>query len=500
VNKTTLDLTPYFTEERFRFIDADAFLHHRRLDIHETTSLPDTSITAVSYVWFGLAAETSQLESDGKLNVFCGSRGDGTLREDGGPINLKVLEYACRYASQYSAPYLWLDRLCIMQTSRVDKAWQISRMYDVYESSRECIVLPGGLQRLASVFEETSWTDRAWTFQEAILTWDYAVVLTKDWHRPAEEQHWLVDGECHWHYLVDMFVEGDGLLDRQAVVGGYIEQPRLILGTNIASLNTLRRIVEYKAYNHIIEEGEETVSEQTVRQLVLLGVAMRTSSRPVDMVFSILGSVGVQDAFQGQVQVGAFEENERFRATLVLVEAMMRVADDNQDNPDVHSAITGTLVDVPLWYSLKLVDTKSRNAYEAPSMVPTLAELASLLDGDAHELSPLSYPGTLFTREPLREWAFDVQQTEEQSDHKTAEIALKIPNDDFLKVFHGEMDRVLVQHEEEGVIQLCLKLDVSPKSPSMEEEFDPVIFGWRLKLDKHPVVRFYKFDISKLFE
>ncbi|KAJ7310165.1 hypothetical protein DFH08DRAFT_675019, partial [Mycena albidolilacea] len=89
--------------------------------------------------------------------------------EDGGQISLKVLEYACRWASNSGSSYLWLDRLCILQTSKQDKVWQISRMYDIYDGSEQCVVLPGGLQCLASVFEETSWADRAWTYQEAIV-------------------------------------------------------------------------------------------------------------------------------------------------------------------------------------------------------------------------------------------------------------------------------------------------------------------------------------------
>ncbi|KAL0062969.1 hypothetical protein AAF712_010100 [Marasmius tenuissimus] len=136
-NGTTIDLTPYLTENRYRFIDADAFIHNRILAIHEMPTLPDLYST-ISYVWFGLEAEISQLEQEGSFRIFCGVRSDGTLREDGGPINVKVLEHACRWASNSSSSYLWLDRLCILQTSKQDKTWQISRMYDIYAGSEQC--------------------------------------------------------------------------------------------------------------------------------------------------------------------------------------------------------------------------------------------------------------------------------------------------------------------------------------------------------------------------
>ncbi|KAJ7230258.1 hypothetical protein GGX14DRAFT_343692, partial [Mycena pura] len=124
LHNTTVDLTHHFTEKYYRFIDADAFIHGRALKIYETSSLP-YPYTVISYVWFGLQAEPSQLEQEGSFHVFCGFHNDGTAREDGGPISLKVLEYACRWASNSGSSYLWLDRLCILQTSIQDKVWQI---------------------------------------------------------------------------------------------------------------------------------------------------------------------------------------------------------------------------------------------------------------------------------------------------------------------------------------------------------------------------------------
>ncbi|THV01263.1 hypothetical protein K435DRAFT_607517, partial [Dendrothele bispora CBS 962.96] len=124
LHNTSLDLTPYFTEEQYRFIDADAFIKSKTLAIHEMSFLPNL-YTVISYVWFGLPASVLQLNHDGSFHVSCGFRSDGTPREDGGPINLQVLEYACKWASDTSSSYVWLDRLCILQTSKKDKAWQI---------------------------------------------------------------------------------------------------------------------------------------------------------------------------------------------------------------------------------------------------------------------------------------------------------------------------------------------------------------------------------------
>lgn len=106
-------------------------------------------------------------------------------------------------------------------------------------------------------------------------TWDYAVVLTIDWYRPKQQQHWsVVAGECHWQHLCDLFVEGDGLLDiggSGVLDGTGVGAPKtaetefrncLILGKNVKALHTMRRIMEYLAYNQSVEEGDDTEEEQ----------------------------------------------------------------------------------------------------------------------------------------------------------------------------------------------------------------------------------------------
>ncbi|KAL0568601.1 hypothetical protein V5O48_013389, partial [Marasmius crinis-equi] len=504
LRNTTLDLTPHLTENHYRFIDADAFINNHTLTIHETSALPLHLYTTISYVWFGLVAEPSQLEKEGSFRVFCGLRSDGTLREDGGPISLKVLEHACRWASDSSSPYLWLDRLCILQTSKRDKAWQISRMYDIYADTEQSIVLPGGLQRLASVFDETSWADRAWTYQEAIVTWDHAIVLTKDWHRPKEEQHWLVDGECHWQYLQQLFIEGDDLLTRQLGKETAGESPCLIMGRNGKALNVLRRIVEYKVLNHLAAEGEETISEQTIRQLVLQGVAMRVSSRPVDMVFSLLGLMDVEDAFRNRV--GEFRENERFCATLTLVEAVLCLEDDESDSDNLRnpgSTTTSTLIDLPLWQSLEVIsDTLSprsstKASIELDVRSPSLRDLAQLLDNSNTEHRLFHHPDILLKRGPLPEWSFDVEHTEDEPNAKAGAIALDLSDDDLLRGYRSDSgrDRVIVHHQMQGFIELCRTLELKQEGDTIN---NLNVFGWSLNLDGHPYIRFYKFDISHL--
>lgn len=496
-----IDLTPYATDKRYRFISCNAFVERDTLEIYEAVSLPHGSYSAISYVWFGLTS--SQLEKDVCFQVYCGKRTNGSLRENGGPINTSVLRYACRWSIDSTLPYLWLDRLCIIQTSRCDKDWQIERMYSIYKNCEQCIVLPGGLQRLASIYEETTWVARAWTYQEAMLTWDFAIVLTKDW-RTTEARHWLDEGRCHWQYLVEFFVLGSGLLSNQDTTFDTVpsavvhtvstEPPRLIMGTNKESLDILERIMEYKVYNELTKPGEEKITDSSTRQLVLHGVAMRASSRPVDMAFSILGLVEVEEEFSDRLK--DFGEDERFAATLALVEAMLLQSIDDEGRGQ------STLIDVPLWRSIQstqhLIRRKGRSEEESlPSSAagfPSLQQLAQILDGGCEDQKLAEWKSV-----PMPEWKYGVTLTIDDPDEYATVIVSRIPEREMLKVYHGHEGRVIVDVKNEGSIELCRTLDA--RKPREEEEiFDLHIFGWSLRLENHPYIRFYKLDISHLTE
>lgn len=82
---------------------------------------------------------------------------------------MELLRILCELSVEQGADFLWLDRLCVRQMDREDKARQIVRMYDVYKFCRVCVVVPGGLQRLVGVGEETPWITRMWTLQEALV-------------------------------------------------------------------------------------------------------------------------------------------------------------------------------------------------------------------------------------------------------------------------------------------------------------------------------------------
>lgn len=177
----TVDISLLATEGCIRMIDCVAFAFDSTLRIWEFpepplheypnfTSWPPFKYSTISYVWKGNPLIKTVGGHAGYLNV----KG----AEDADPISINLLRCTCiasseedkpgRYRMMSRAAYLWLDRLCIIQTSKADEAFQIQQMFVVYKCCTQCLVLPGGLQRLVPLDEETAWATRAWTLQECL--------------------------------------------------------------------------------------------------------------------------------------------------------------------------------------------------------------------------------------------------------------------------------------------------------------------------------------------
>ncbi|KAF7797005.1 hypothetical protein EIP86_008197 [Pleurotus ostreatoroseus] len=80
-----------------------------------------------------------------------------------------MLRLACSLSVRNGAGFLWVDRLCIIQTDTEDVRWNLQRMARAYRKCKQCLIFPGGLRRLASIHETTGYNERPWTLQEALL-------------------------------------------------------------------------------------------------------------------------------------------------------------------------------------------------------------------------------------------------------------------------------------------------------------------------------------------
>lgn len=493
--------TVYAHEQQYRFLDCEAFVKDHTMIIIETPELPVDNYSAVSYVWGGLQADEATLFHDGAFYVDCGTHSDGTPREDGGPINMKVLEYACRFSLMESAPYLWLDRLCIVQGSKADKNWQITHMYDVYKECRVCIVLPGGLQRLASMHEKMTWADRAWTFQEAIAP-QFAYVLTNDALESMKieecykadagfsvsKSSWVVKDECRCSYLgVLVFPamrEIQGMAEENTETPA---EPAVIMGCSPSTLMTLTIVLSVYLHRNI--NDRKKYRSPLIK--LLAAAQSRISSRPVDVVLSIMGLLGVT------LDVERFRASDRFHATLALGEAMLR-----KTKKETHS-----FFDIPLWgYPAEpLVDEGAPDGAAKPFVGSgTLERLAEVMDSDTPE-GPGSRRFVQGKVVAVIDWNY--YKVENVYTINPADIAQQIQASDMQNAFDGQRVIVTVRDKVHGeqALELCRALDVGRRAPAPgNSSTGPgqnhlVVFGWSVvNSGGQPVLRLFKFDVSNI--
>lgn len=251
---------------------------------------------------------------------------------DGDPISIDVLIHAARASIMAGTKYMWIDRLCIIQTSRIDKDWQVQNMHQVYSLCKSCIILPDGVGHLADLGKETSWIKRGWTLQEAVSPTKEPVVLFAwqhgsgrlidevDYDDPLMErdQTWWLDitnitsGQCAicpirpllhltaYQYREQLFFyPADKSRDRLRV-----PKP-VILGSSECRLVPLRDALNPSQR----EDGRESA--------IWRSAITRASSRPVDMIFSIMGLFGIT------LNVAAFNKDDRVGATIALAQAIL---------------------------------------------------------------------------------------------------------------------------------------------------------------------------------
>ncbi|KAF5361574.1 hypothetical protein D9757_011545 [Collybiopsis confluens] len=313
------------TPQRYRLVRCKELVEDQTLCIDEFHDFPHIKYSAVSYVWRGNIVDRDFVHEQGRFNV----KG----AEDGDPIGVDVLSHACSASLLQGYSHLWLDRLCIIQTSKEDKRWQIQRMHSIYQSCALCIVLAGGIQRLVRIDEETDWIHRGWTLQEAIapptvsvlFSWKLGSGLGSAGDNRNVELKEVVRSKSAMTSLslvIDASVTGSLSFTGEArkftvevkIFGShpsnfsYNDVPfwrpqRKLLSPNVAALAVI--------LNDVLDHDAK---EYAIWQSAL----MRTSSRPVDMIFSIMGLFGIT------LNTVDFHKNDRVGATIALAREILR--------------------------------------------------------------------------------------------------------------------------------------------------------------------------------
>ncbi|KAJ5963873.1 uncharacterized protein N7479_003749 [Penicillium vulpinum] len=300
-----LDISALGTECRFRLVDCERFLHDQVLQVTEFSDVPPVDYSTISYPWRGNECNATSLSVGGTFSV--------AGAEDGDPVSMDVLMHACTFSStSLGVRYLWLDRVCIMQTNPQDKHWQIRRMYRIYKECKACIVLPGGLGRLVRLDEETAWIHRGWTLQEALapdkvdvlFAWKAGsgTFVSADHSGVLSEVVAKQSARAPLRDLIQASAVGYMLFSCNSMqVSRFPVQVR-IFGSSTPNARALAGLL-----------SEDLAADDEIRDHAIWKSAFqRTSSRPVDMVYSIMGLFGIS------LDPGAFHNDDRAGATIAL--------------------------------------------------------------------------------------------------------------------------------------------------------------------------------------
>ncbi|KAI0715941.1 hypothetical protein C8T65DRAFT_694576 [Cerioporus squamosus] len=303
-----VDLSTCGTPGEIRFIDCEQVTEHNTLRIYEIGSLfppKDHPYATVSYVWYGYPDPSPPSTPRPTFNARGSERAEG--------ISTALLSYVCAAALHEGVRLLWLDRLCIMQTNWDDKAWQIQQMYHVYKRAAVSFVLPAGISRVARLGEDTPWIHRAWTLQE-LLAPEKSLVLFAWAHgrgtysgatsgRVVE----VVKGKCAMADADDVLqLCVDGKMSFAPASGG----PRSVVPVRVFGHHASPQV--WATMGALRLRGSESGQSAVWRSAL-----MRTSSRPVDMILSIMG------LFRVSLNPKQFDADDRVAATLALAKGIM---------------------------------------------------------------------------------------------------------------------------------------------------------------------------------
>ncbi|KAF7336424.1 Ankyrin repeat-containing protein [Mycena sanguinolenta] len=323
-HRPPLDLSTSATPCRYRLIGCTELVSDNKLSIYEFQNFPSVPYSAISYVWRGNSVDAN----------YPGSAFSVRGAEDGDPLGVEVLHDACQASLMKKARYLWIDRLCIMQMNSEDKHFQIQEMYRIYCSCAVCLVVPGGLRRLVRLDEETTWIHRGWTLQEALapavslvmFAWKLGNAKARGGDNSGEIEEVtpnrsalatlsLIVDACTVGTISISSAESPQNISAEATI--FSSQPSARSYKDLPFWRPTRRIMAPNVSALAVAKAEE-LSQDEREYAIWQSALMRTSSRPVDMVFSIMGLFGVT------LDTRKFHKDDRIGATIALAREILQ--------------------------------------------------------------------------------------------------------------------------------------------------------------------------------
>ncbi|KAI0381347.1 hypothetical protein F5Y04DRAFT_80278 [Hypomontagnella monticulosa] len=253
------------------------------------------SYVAISHVWSHADDVDAKLNKSTALKQF-----DIDVDPGEGGINFKRLgwvglEQIAQAADKYDFKYLWLDFFCIDQIAKNndnEMGLQICIMSDIYTYAKWVMVMIGGMGAVVKADDVTGWMDRAWTLQEAVVNTEVWVLLLWD-NGPGKltvtykgsTYKFFSIGPSYKPNLDICIIKLTDLLDlADAGVKG-ITTIKVVDGAFGTPGDVARR-----ALRMALARGNSQIQYTGVWRSMYL----RTSSKPVDVVYSIMGIFRLQ--------------------------------------------------------------------------------------------------------------------------------------------------------------------------------------------------------------
>jgi Heterokaryon incompatibility protein (HET) len=211
-------------------------------------------------------------------------------------VSWQGLVEAAKAAHHLGCDFVWLDLVSVHQDSSEDKKLQIQHMGQVYEKSIAVIVMPGGVAAAQGPEFYAPWITRAWTLQEATLSPSNVHVLIRASRRDPNYDYEIASTGPK--YDVRNVDDEIALSKLQDLLGC---RKRGLKITKVDKATKERSEVKFvvKCFGDdesLITALEGVLSGHTEamkKSAAWRSIWLRTSTKPQDMVFSVMHLLGV---------------------------------------------------------------------------------------------------------------------------------------------------------------------------------------------------------------
>jgi len=369
------------------------------------------------------------------------------------------LTQAAMAARKLGCDYIWLDLLCLNQRSSGDKKLQVKNMANIYRKAGAVLIMFGGCGAAQGLDKTSPWIDRAWTLQEATLNGYGTTWGLVEWTLPGyganlkfptglgHESYSLTLSRVHRTLAVFRLSE---LLD-----GVNIEEP----ATKVYVTKTRQRKLPANAS---FEERTKTIPEEEIS----LHLRVRCLGRHQTAVATLTAvfEIGMEDDWKGNVKIGAMWRS-----------MWLRTSTKPQDM--IFSVLHLLDVDIAVDYTRSLDDlvqeliqkTSARPAWltighkipvaASSGLVPTLATFAANSE-PTYRVHGVTYPAVSLLGQSGMCSRFDIVVTTlpQQTGHRICGQSLKVEEMKKLKaqddgdfIMGDQMQRVQLQLSSERV-------------------------------------------------